>query len=90
MAFVADVLLAAVLACASLFFGLVFTSHTLNMNEIINVLFAKSPDGSILELGPFFLGNAHDVFTNGGVRLFDSAGMGWEVVDHLFSASDGI
>lgn len=49
-----DVIIAAVLACASLWFGLVGTVHALTVRETINVLFAQAPDGAHLDFGPFF------------------------------------
>lgn len=49
-----DVLVAGVLACSSLYFGLVFTVQSLSVPNTVNILFAKSPDGGGVELSPFF------------------------------------
>lgn len=49
-----DVAVAAVLACSSLYFGLVFSHQSLSIGESINVLIAKAPDGSQTEFGPYF------------------------------------
>ncbi len=49
-----DLLAAAVLACASLYFGLVFTAHALSFRELLHILVARSLDGSRFELSPYF------------------------------------
>jgi hypothetical protein len=49
-----DLLAAAVLACCSLYFALVGTEHALSVHEVLNVLVAHSPDGSRVELSPYF------------------------------------
>lgn len=49
-----DVLVGAVLACASLYLGLIFTDQALTVTDTINVLVFRSPDGQSVELGPFF------------------------------------
>lgn len=49
-----DLLAAGVLACCSLYFALVNTEHALSVREILNVLVAHSPDGSRVELSPYF------------------------------------
>lgn len=48
------IIAAAILACGSLYFGLVFTAETLNISEMLHILVAKSPDGSRFELSPYF------------------------------------
>ncbi len=54
LAIFADIVLAALLACFSLYFGLVLSDKSLSIKAIINVLIAKSPDGANIELGPYF------------------------------------
>jgi len=54
MAVFLDIVVAALLACCSLYFGLMLTSKALSVSEVLNVLLAKSPDGYSLELGPYF------------------------------------
>jgi hypothetical protein len=49
-----DLVAAAVLACCSLYFALVNTEHALSVREVLNVLVAHSPDGSRVELSPYF------------------------------------
>lgn len=49
-----DIVVAALLACCSLYFGLVFTEHGLSPVQVLRVLIGKSPDGSGLEFGPYF------------------------------------
>lgn len=49
-----DTILAATLACLSLYLGLVFTEHSLSVSETVRVLFALNPDGTAWELGPYF------------------------------------
>ena len=54
MAILLDLIAAAILACGSLFCGLVFTKNALNLGEILNVLIARSPDGSSIQFSPYF------------------------------------
>jgi len=54
IAVLSDVLVAALLACGSLYFGLIFTEKSLSFREVLNVLIAQSPDGSAFEIGPYF------------------------------------
>lgn len=49
-----DILIAGILACFSLYFGLVFTKNALTLKEVVNVLIARSPNGSEFELSPYF------------------------------------
>jgi len=49
-----DILVAGLLACCSLYFGLVFTKHGLSVWEVLRVLIGKSPERSGLEFGPYF------------------------------------
>lgn len=50
----ADILVASLLACGSIFFGLVFTDKSLSVNQVTYVLLGKAPDGSHFEIGPYF------------------------------------
>ncbi|MCP4897634.1 MAG: hypothetical protein GY906_11735 [bacterium] len=54
LAIVADVMLSAVFACCSLYFGLLGTQNSLGIAQVASVLLARSPDGTGLELGPYF------------------------------------
>jgi hypothetical protein len=54
IAIAADIALGAVFACLSLYIGLAETEHSLSLGEILNVLIAKSPDGTAFEIGPYF------------------------------------
>lgn len=49
-----DIGVAAVLACASLYLGLVFSENALSMVEVFRVLIGKSPEGGGFEVGPYF------------------------------------
>jgi hypothetical protein len=49
-----DIVIAALLACCSLHFGLVFTEKAVTWGETLNVLLAKSPGAEGFELGPYF------------------------------------
>ena len=49
-----DFVVAALLACCSLYFALVFTERALSVGEILNILIFRSPDGAGFELGPYF------------------------------------
>jgi hypothetical protein len=53
-AVLADVVAGALLASASLYFGLVFTDKGLSVGEVFRVLIARSPAGDTLEFGPYF------------------------------------
>ncbi|PKB64370.1 MAG: hypothetical protein BZY80_02945 [SAR202 cluster bacterium Io17-Chloro-G2] len=50
----ADFSIAAVLACLSLYLGLVFTDRAVTFPEVLNVLLFRSPDGNGFEFGPYF------------------------------------
>jgi hypothetical protein len=54
LAIMLDLLAAAILACASLYFGLLFTDKVLSLREVFSVLIAKSTDETRLEFGPYF------------------------------------
>ncbi len=49
-----DLVLAALLACCSLYFGLVFTDKALGLREALHVLLGRSADGHKVQLGPYF------------------------------------
>ena len=49
-----DVLVACLLACASLYIGLVFTEDELTLTAVINILIGKAAGGDHYELGPYF------------------------------------
>lgn len=49
-----DLIIAAVLACLSLYFALVLSEHTLSIEQTLFVLIARSPDGNNWEIGPYF------------------------------------
>jgi hypothetical protein len=49
-----DVIVAALLACGSLFFGLIFTPNALAPGEVLSVLIGRAPDNTQYELGPCF------------------------------------
>lgn len=49
-----DVVVAAVLACASLYCGVVFTERHLDFIATAHVLIGLSPDGGGFEIGPYF------------------------------------
>lgn len=49
-----DIFFASLLACFSLFFGLIFSDKSLSIMEILNIFIAKSPDGNNFEFGPYF------------------------------------
>lgn len=49
-----DLFIAGVLACASLYFGLIYSENEISLIEVWNVLLAKSPDGTSWELSPYF------------------------------------
>jgi len=50
----ADLVIAGVLACASLYVGLVATAEALSLPEILNVLIARDVQGNHWEVGPYF------------------------------------
>ena len=54
IAVVLDIIVAALLACASLYFGLVGTDHALSIGQVLRVLVALSPESSGFETGPCF------------------------------------
>jgi hypothetical protein len=49
-----DIAVGALLACASLYFGLVFTDHALSIGQVCRVLVGLSPVGNHFEVGPYF------------------------------------
>lgn len=49
-----DIALAAFFAVLSLFAGLVGTEHALSLTQVLNVLIARAPDGTFIEIGPYF------------------------------------
>ena len=49
-----NILLASVLACASLYFALLFSPYPLTVPEVLRVLVARSPDGTRFALTPTF------------------------------------
>lgn len=49
-----DIVIAALLACCSLYFGLVFTEKAVTWGETFNVLLGKSSGAKGFELGPYF------------------------------------
>ncbi len=53
-AIVLDVLVACLLACASLYLGLVFTENELTVTAVLNILIGKAATGDHYELGPYF------------------------------------
>jgi len=53
-AIVFDVIIAGLLACCSLYFGLVFTDRALSVGGVVNVLIGRSAGGEGLNLGPYF------------------------------------
>ncbi len=54
VAVVLDVVVAALFASASLWFGLLGTEHALSVKQTLWVLIAKSPEGTGIHLGPYF------------------------------------
>ncbi len=50
----ADIFIAALLACLSLYLGLIITERQLTAFQVFNVLIARSPDGGHPEIGPYF------------------------------------
>lgn len=49
-----DIFMAVLLACASLYLGLLGSEHGITIRQTINVLKALSPDGANREMGPYF------------------------------------
>lgn len=49
-----DLIVGAALASASLYLALVGTEKAISLVGVVNVLIARSPDGSAFELGPYF------------------------------------
>lgn len=49
-----DITVGALLACASLYFGLVFTDHAVSIGQVFRVLVGFSPVGDHFEIGPYF------------------------------------
>ena len=49
-----DIIVAAVLACASLYLGLLGSENHLSLGQVFGVLIGKSPSQSGYELGPYF------------------------------------
>ncbi len=69
LAIAVDLFVAAVFACASLYFGLVGTEQALTIPQILNVLMFKSPNGGFYEFGPFFW-TMHTTFIPTVIYLF--------------------
>lgn len=69
LAITVDLFVAAVFACASLYFGLVGTEQALTIPQILNILMFKSPNGGSLEFGPFFW-TMHTTFIPTVIYLF--------------------
>ena len=53
-AIILDLVAAATLACASLWFGLLLSEHELGVWEVWHILWGNAADGSRVELGPYF------------------------------------
>lgn len=51
---VLNFIIAGLIACFSLYLGLISTPHALSINQIMNVLSARSIDGKSFEIGPYF------------------------------------
>jgi hypothetical protein len=49
-----DTVVAGILACGSLYFGLIGSSNALSPHQVLSVLLGRSPDGSDWEFGPYF------------------------------------
>ncbi|MEM7085555.1 MAG: hypothetical protein AAF489_05190 [Bacteroidota bacterium] len=49
-----DLLVAAVLACTSLYLGLLFSENELSIKETLYILIGRSASGNGIELGPYF------------------------------------
>jgi len=49
-----DVLLAVLLACGSLYFGLLLSEKELSLRQVLFVLIGRVPTGENIELGPYF------------------------------------
>src|SRR3989442_14008466 len=54
MAVFLDLVIAAILACGSIYFGLVSTNKALGLTQLLYILVAHSPDGSQVEFSPYF------------------------------------
>lgn len=54
IAIIGDVLIAALFACCSLYFGLLKSEFSLTFMETVNILIARSPAGNTWDLGPYF------------------------------------
>ena len=54
VAILLDISVAAMLACLSLYLGLLGTERAITIREAVNVLVALAPAGTTYELGPFF------------------------------------
>ena len=48
------IVVAALLACLSLYLGLLGSDNALSIKETLNVLIARAPAGTTYELGPYF------------------------------------
>jgi hypothetical protein len=53
-AIVADVAVSAVLACSSLYVGVMMTERHLGIAQVLHILLARAPDGHHWEVGPYF------------------------------------
>lgn len=54
LAVLLDIMVAAILACLSLYLGLLFSEHQLSLKEVLFVLIGRSVSGEDIELGPYF------------------------------------
>jgi hypothetical protein len=54
IAIIGDILIAALFACCSLYFGLLKSEFSLTFMETVNILIARSPAGNTWDLGPYF------------------------------------
>jgi hypothetical protein len=54
VAVVATIVVSALWACSSLFFAVAFTERALSVREVLRTFVGRSPDGSRVELGPYF------------------------------------
>jgi len=68
-AIVFNLIAGAVLAIASLYFGLVGTRHALSLPQLAHILIARSPDGARWEIGPYFW-TMHTTFLPTLILLF--------------------
>ena len=53
IAVIFNLILAAIFACCSIYFGLIFSSKQIAVHEVLNILKGRTLDGSNSELGPY-------------------------------------